>query len=753
MDKFEYKVRAEEIKSLIAKGDYAQAAEIADTIDWRRVKSVMMLCTISDLYKINRRYEDARDMLLLAYDRHPGGRTICYSLCELSIKMEEFVEAVEYYKEFVQIAPKDTGRYILQYKLYEAQDVSLEERIAVLEELKKRDYREKWAYELAYLYHRVGLSTRCVEECDELILWFGDGKYVIKALELKMLHEPLTPQQQQKYEYRFEPRYDQVETAKKESEGRQEAAFEGKKSYREAGHAPQAEADMGGQEQKAAWEQDRKEQAESENQVAKAKAADEYDIQVKTVDVSQYNTINLQRELAEGLKEVLGDEVPTIAEPVTGDFSVPGFDRDTESFDSLQIEEVDEETLEPEMQETEVFFGETGELGDIDAAADDVTIYERPKRPRNSFEDALSMEPDGQISLVIPKEPEEDKQITGQLSIEDVMKEWERLKKEAELDQDIPDEVEEIVEIEDEPEYVDAGEYTDEEYVEEVEPETEQEAEEPAVTPVEEVVEPDQAPVEEVVEQEKPRIRNLSKEEKALFGPFIQNRSARYKLIAMLDNISMASYTGNVIITGDEGVDTLNLAKNVIRDVQVTDSNFSGKTAKISGQALNQKDVSDIIDQLKNGALIIQKASDIDDKTAAAMYKKLQCEGQGIIVVMEDARKNMNKFLERNEMLKECFTARMDMEALSNETLVAFGKKYAREMEYSIDDLGVLALHTRIEELQTIDHAVTIMEVKEIVDEAIEHANKKNIKHFFDILMAKRYDDEDMIILRENDFM
>ena len=192
------------LKDLISRGEYVQAAEIADTIDWRRVKSVMMLCTISDLYKINRRYEDARDMLLLAYERRPGGRTICYSLCELSIKMEEYVQAIEYYKEFVQVAPKDPGRYILQYKLYEAQDVSLEERIAVLEELKKRDYREKWAYELAYLYHRVGLAARCVEECDELILWFGEGKYVIKAMELKMLHQPLTPEQQEKYDHRFD---------------------------------------------------------------------------------------------------------------------------------------------------------------------------------------------------------------------------------------------------------------------------------------------------------------------------------------------------------------------------------------------------------------------------------------------------------------------------------------------------------------------------------------------------------------------
>ena len=200
MDKYEYKVRADEIKSLIAEGEYAEAVKIADAIDWRRVKSVMMLCTISDLYKINRRYEDSRDILLLAYERHTGGRLIVYSLCELSIKLGEYVQALEYYKEFVQLAPKDSGRYILQYKLYEAQEVSLEERIEVLEELKKRDYREKWAYELAYLYHRVGLTSKCVEECDEMFLWFGEGRYVLKGLELKMLHTPLSEEQQVKYE-------------------------------------------------------------------------------------------------------------------------------------------------------------------------------------------------------------------------------------------------------------------------------------------------------------------------------------------------------------------------------------------------------------------------------------------------------------------------------------------------------------------------------------------------------------------------
>ena len=199
MDRYEYKVRAGEIRSLIAEGEFTEAVKIADTIDWHRVKSASMLCIISDLYKINRRFQESRDVLILAHERDPNGRLIVYHLCELSIKLGDLVQALEYYKEFVQIAPRDTGKYILLYKLYEAQDVRLEERIAVLEELKKRDYREKWAYELAYLYHRVGLNTKCVEECDEMFLWFGEGKYVIKALELKLLHSPLTNIQQKKY--------------------------------------------------------------------------------------------------------------------------------------------------------------------------------------------------------------------------------------------------------------------------------------------------------------------------------------------------------------------------------------------------------------------------------------------------------------------------------------------------------------------------------------------------------------------------
>ena len=1000
MDKSEYKLRAEEIKDLISRGEYAQAAEIADTIDWRRVKSVMMLCTISDLYKINRRYEDARDMLLLAYERRPGGRTICYSLCELSIKMEEYVQAIEYYKEFVQVAPKDPGRYILQYKLYEAQDVSLEERIAVLEELKKRDYREKWAYELAYLYHRVGLAARCVEECDELILWFGEGKYVIKAMELKMLHQPLTPEQQEKYDHRFDapgtqqysqnyaqdPGYGQNETYDPNQGYVQDGSYDPNQGYAQGGsydpnqgyaqdgsydpnqgYAQDGSYDPnqgyvqdGGYEPNQGYVQEETyEQVTGDTrgyetvqpvqpqQAPAQPAEDDFDIHVKTMDVGQYNTINLQAELAAGLREVLSeDHAKETSDSITRSIVAPMIDpgdSDTESLDYPEIADVSEDDLEPEteqMESSEVFFGETGEIGDLSqvpqveteeilpeepvvARRTDVVpelsevqktsevqeivkepevqkvpeasrtqeIHEvtasapaapvapvtpaAPVEPPKELADVLAQESDGQISLVMPEAESIEKQITGQMNIEDILAEWERKKKEnlekreeevrqhvlqqtgamfTEFEQAVrdglleklekekaadtadtvaedttdTDEVEELEEITEEPateepveELTEAApaEEAEQEPVEELPEEdtVEELAEEPAYEPEaeefeepaepeaeiyeqeeiidEEQAEPEEAmddePVEEptaeavesvdeetareeieltaeetpeageapeqperpAVERDKAKVRALTREERELYAPFIQSRSAREQLVKAIDNVSLAAYTGNVIITGEEGMDTLSLAKNMVREIQATDSNFSGKVAKISGHALNKKDTADTVSKLKNGALIICKASEMNDATANVLHKALQQESQGIVIILEDTKRDIDKFLEKHEKLRECFTARMDVEALSNNTLVAFGKQYAREMEYSIDELGELALHTRIEDMQTIDHVVTVVDVKQIVDEAIAHANKKTLKHFFDVLFAKRYDDEDMIILTEKDFV
>lgn len=960
LDKFEYKVRADEIKELIATGDYAQAADIADTIDWRRVKSVMMLCTISDLYKINRRYEDAKNMLLLAYERRPGGKTICYSLCELCIKTEEYVQAINYYKEFVQVAPKDPGRYILQYKLYEAQDVGLEERIGVLEELKKRDYREKWAYELAYLYHRVGLATRCVEECDELILWFGEGKYVIKAMELKMLHEPLTPGQQAKYDHRFA-----------KGEIPEQTRPEGGDSYEEPQELwAETPSDAQPEQQRVVYPEVKQPETKEE--------PEEMDIQVKTMDVGEYNTINLQAELAAGLKEVLAADQKSREDAVTRSILSPMIDADTESLSLPEIDEVNEGDFGSEaevMEGSEVFFGATGDLGNLQErsqeqptgspmgmeeilpeeeeqptvlSAEEPEATEQPTaepnetivsagepeepvpateetdetartvmnelrmeseeqvlkaQPPKELAGVLSQESDGQIRLVVPESEAVEKQITGQMSIEDILTEWEKLKKvneakrqeevrqhvleqtgtmftefeaavrdglleqlesqqaaakddepdepveiaEAEAPEEVTEaevvaeteesgeaqdaaseeygEAEEIEEIEEaeeveaaaepenaedqtespaEPEHAEdrtespaepeeteevteaeivaeeaeeAQAATGEEYgeVEEIEEIEDTEAAEPKapeeVTEVEIVAEtteeseeavgqtenpakPEEAAeADEPVEREKPKVRALTREEKELYGPFIQSRSGKEKLVKAIDSISMAAYTGNIIITGEEGMDTLSLAKNMIREIQMTDSNFSGKVAKISGQGMNARNVEETLEHLKNGALIIQKASKMEKPAVEALCKTLQKENFGIIIALEDTKKAIGKLFKVYPELQESFTARMDVEAMSNDSLAAFGRQYAKKQEYSIDELGMLALHTCIEERQTIDHVVTVLDVKEIVDAAIHHANRKTLGHFFDILFAKRYDEEDMIILTEKDFV
>lgn len=932
MDKYEYKVRLQEIKDLIAKGEYVEAASIADTIDWTKVKSVMMLCTISDLYKINRRLEDARDLLLLAYDRYPGGRSIVYSLCELFIKMGDVVQAVEYYKEFVQIAPKDTGRYILQYKLYEAQDVSIEERIEVLKELKSKEYIEKWAYELAYLYHRIGLATKCVEECDELILWFGEGRYVMKAMELKMLHEPLTPSQEEKY------------AEMKGEIVRQKAAEEAGEVYPETP------------------EEEKPEEEVDESPTKEILTSDPDDIQVKVMNVGQYDTINMQKELAANMKE-LWDQKTDKEPEAEGDTDL----QETKRLDSLadaledftmaetKVIETDavKEALNQSEEQGEVFFGETSEMTPVSAEESSAEITEEtleqpmeapvqsgqstvpeaaaPKaeekqeaeepqeeepetvvlpareieehinaqpvmKPRiaatidphkplpEGMEKMLGMEYDGQISMVVPETEQVEKQITGQISLEDVLAEWERVKKEneqkrmeevqqhilqqtgamftefeaatrdgllekLEKGKTIPtDEVEELEEYyepaqedgEDYEEPAEQDEFLDESYDDYEEPventeeyteeseaaaadieveeepdtadaEDEGEAAEEAVddtaaekagteepnaaaadTEAEE--EPDTTDADTEVEEEpdatdaaaeaveddvkdaetdavvkdkkapgqkkgkpvrkagKEQGRRLTAEEKELFGSYLQNKHTREQILNAIDKISLAAYTGNIILTGEEGMDTLTLAKKLMKEVQQTDSNFSGKIAKISSESLNKKGIAPVFDRIVNGALIIQKANKLSDDSVKDMQKVMNQEHKGMIVILEDTRGGAHKLLKKHPELKELFNIEIHVEALDNDSLVSYGRKYAEEQEYGMDEMGVLALHTCIAERQTIDHIVTIEEVKDIIDNAIQHANRKTLGHFFDIIVAKRYDEEDRIILRENDF-
>ena len=1028
MDKYEYKVRADEIRALIAEGEYVEAVKIADTIDWRRVRSIMMLCTISDLYKINRRFQESKDILLLAYEKHPTGRLIVYSLCELSIKLEEYVQAIEYYKEFVQIAPKDTGRYVLQYRLYEAQDVSLEERIAVLEEFKKRDYREKWAYELAYLYHRIGLSTKCVEECDEMFLWFGEGKYVVKALELKALHEPLNEDQQAKY------------TAWTSEPGEQEEISEEEQLY-----AADYESDISVDTQVAGKVKHTQEDDDDGPDLSAPLVPTMELPEVKTIDMGQYNTINLQMALAESMKEILEDEqnqaqeevqksswhrngmteeraaqptkIPAVAqadwqsdemaeiqtaefpsEPsqwqeesmewpeeeewVTDELSeirtegaaepqvpeqtgwlsdelaqesegegtdtfaqeyaqeaenaeavqdddkvytqqeifvednsgdelfaedVPG-QADVQNIERTTAEEGMQEilALEEPMQEEEESIGEertvtesliaplleeTIRLPDprkVEERLRQTQVVNFPKKvepvkndapkvvepepdkvvpsqvkkpsaereglldagvkqavpktvqtdrvdripgartgvltPLNAkpskFDRILSQEYDGQISLVVPDAESIEKQITGQLSIEDIMAEWEQMKKSNEqkrmeevrqrilehtgnlfadfdeatknglleelekafvaaimkesgqkpkikkviLPEDLPERKPELAErlsaVSDEI----VGELIESGIGDELE---ETEGFEESAVDDEEAYEPELEDEEVQEEPQEPETtgehqdavsgsvddRELTEDELELFGQFTHHRKSKRQLVHTLDNMSLASYTGNVIVTGEEESAALTLAKALIKEMQYNDSNFSGKVAKISSLVLNKKDVAETFARLDNGALIIEKAGKLKPPVVSKMVKVLEKDNMGLLVIILDKKQDMTQLFAQNPVLNNNFNLRVDIEPLDDEALVAYAKQYAEEMEYSIDEFGILALHTRIADRQTSDHEVSMAEVRELVDEAISYANKKTPKHFMDILLAKRYDDEDMIILREKDFM
>ena len=1118
MDKYEYKVRAEEINSLIEQKKFAEAVKIADTIDWRRVKSAKMLCKVSELYKMNRRYEDSKEILLLADEHLPNSRNIIYSLCELSIKLEELIPAVEYYKQFVQIAPRDTGRYILQYRLYEAQDVSLEERIAVLEEYKKRDYREKWAYELAYLYHRIGLATRCVEECDELILWFGEGKYVIKAMELKMLHAPLTSSQQEKYDHRFASESN-VYVVKKPDETKEAALEKANAAAQkilgsanepimssvsmetipsmpiqiksvEVSNAPTTRIPAKKVEEEAAKEEE--EIKIDLPQIPLTESGEEVDFQIKTPDMGKFNTINLQKELAKNLaavmqQEDMGASDATKALPIdslqnmteeelkdamSGKTSVeelaaeepdssPAEEHDEKKADSsediaatkefkpltdtavtravidevrkalgeepretiteedllksmleskeenvsepiaeekaisemmaaeIQNEEVipepavteepaEEISPEPIVEETPVVeeivpepvVEETPVVEEIvpELVVEEAPIIEEiiPEPvveetpvveeivPESVVEEApvveeiisepiveevqveeLIPEPiveevkveapipepiveavkaakpiPASVAAVQPVDPDAqiiEKQITGQLSFNDIVAGWEETKKAAEerrLDEmrkkvmaqtgpllqdyeepakeglldsidmitpaikvfdesSIPmvdplitedDEVEELTDIqpiseteelpvieEEKPQEPQLSEFTfntaeinniEEKLLNSLE-KAKEEIKDPELEPINlsgisvteefdkdlerqilEALEEKEAQkkngnatqgdkksfadveftitdlTEEKAEEKKEEplgeaevekenehsasanasavdsdntdketdshssLRQLSKEEKDLFGMVAKTKKVQEEIAYAIDNVSLDPAVGNIIITGEKGVGTLDLAKNIIKVISVENKNFSGRVAKVTGEQLNTRNIPDTLNGLNNGALIIEQAGELSDFTLIAISDYLRTpHNDGLIIIMEDGKKAMDDLLAKDNMPLNSFNLRIDVAALDNDGLVNYGREYALEQEYAIDEMGMLALYTSIANRQTSQHAVTVEEVKQIVDEAIAKSEKGSVSHIMDVILKKRYDENDMIILREKDFL
>ncbi len=910
MDKYEYNLRNEEINDLMEKRDFVKAVEIADTIDWTRVRSVKTLCKISDLYKVNRRYEDAKVILERAYEKLPTNKSIVYSLCEICIKMGDVVGATEYYKRYVQMAPTSNQKFILLYKIYEAQDVSLEERIQVLEELKKREPMPKWCYELALMYHRIGLTTKCVEECDELILWFREGKYVKKAMELKMLHQQLTGSQEALYKNILAPEENVSSFSDEEVEKYKESVTEEMMTEEEVKDTEVSE-EAGEQEAPAEPEEIKEPEPEHEREL------------VKTMDVGQYSTINIQRALEESIKGTLAaeetegnksndsiqtgedvyedetkimpvkelmkvgtdaeadsdlaedEELPedkkpggiteTILAPMmqdTGEMEEIVFPDEpvtedtivydpkekerikasaTAALESIDTQKVSKEELMKLIDEKVAYALESAINGQLKAKEElkNATIPDRSKatdgqvNPPRSMQKMLSQEYDGQISLVVPDENPIEKQITGQIDIEGYLSDWEDSKKQRDIrreekidrlvaqhtdnlladfdtrskdglleklteeaeaenaaddtedteenidkalesefdtasDDELP-EVEELTEIEEE----DADEMkveeaevtsddeagdTQEDTAEDIDDSTDKKAtSQTEEDPEEAAIEAEHiAAAEEEAEAEgenEADERAMTDEENSLFGSFVQTKKGKRELLKALDSISLASYVGNVCVTGETGEESVDLAKNVVQYAKMTDSNFSGKIGKVSGSALNEKDMDALIEKLKGGGMIIEKAGDMTDTTAEKLKKALDQENLGILVVMQDSRKAINRILAGDEELKQMFGVHIEIEELSDDALVAYGKKYAEKNEFSIDEMGILALHTRIDEMQTSDHIVTVTDVRELIDEAIEHATRFSPKHFTEILFGKRYDSEDMIILKERDFI
>ena len=898
MDKYEYNLKLDQIKALSAEEGYMSAAEIADSINWNKIKNVNTLVKIGEIYEKAERYQDARDILLMAYDRSPIGRMIIYRLAEVAIKMGDYDAATEYYDEFVEIAPHDDMKYVLRYAIKKGQGASFDELITILEEYKDEEYTEEWAYELAYLYHKAGKADKCIDACDELILWFGDGPYVERALELKMLYQPLTKAQEEKYR-RFKAEKEKPAKIKDEAEVTEIGAMEMVKGG-EIVH-------------------------------------DDVTIPQITVNQEKFNTVNLQQEIAKGMQQIM---------------EAKGKNEVADTMDTIKkiVEDIPYLKLEKEQEEYVQQPEETEHIA---------TDEEIDGSLKLNFKELLGEDADGQMSMVMSEKTQLEHQITGQMSIQDVLEEWEKTRhaaeialKEAEQQKlesakaralqeagDIMERLNDVIPKLDagvtpkellEEEYLkvpvdiieqkaavkepeeeqkpDMQELYAEETVDEVQEPQEapevakeepQESQEPPEDAIEEVQESQEAPeeaieevqesreapeeaIEEVQEsQEVPEvaadeakepvgepediivaeesekdeiltqpttmmpeitddmlnvdddtsddeasqekenvsekrdfdhvtsfieqeiakmtaknpglekkldmaktrkmpdislpedldseeddsklketkhIKELTSEQKAIFSYFIPVKGMEDQICkaynAVLDHFNRKenASTGNLIIQGEQGCGKTMLATSFIKVLQKDGEQLTGKMGKIDAAALNKKDVQQVVRKITGGCLIIERAGDIDRSIAAQLSFLMEHDITGTLYILEDTSKGIKKALSMDEGFASKFTEKISVPIFTNDELVLFAKSYSAELGYKIDEMAILALHNRISNIERIDQATTLTEVKDIIDEAIDREAHSGLKKAISILTAKRYTDDDRIVLKEDHF-
>ena len=843
MDKYEYRVKTEQMLEYMGEKSYKKAAEIADSIDWRKVKNAAMLCGASEVYEYNGEYEKSREILFLAYDRAPGSRKIVYRLGTLVLKMNDIRESVDCYEEFVAMAPKDPNQYILRYKILKSQKAPLNQQIEALEDFKKAEYVEKWAYELAKLYDAAGMLTECLEECDDLILWFSEGKYVYQAMELKMKYKPLTPLQQEKYIHRN----DKPTPAKRKKEPIAEKSEEiaEKKEYVE-------------EEKKAEpFEEEEKEvtsEPKEEKEALEMKEAEEVALEEKEEPKEEEAVLEEEEEPKEEEAVLEEEEEPKEEEAVLKEEEEP-----EEGEDALEMkEELREEELILEAEEgtkkekcTSEIEKEPEEKGTVSE-----TKEESEEKETSSSEEEI----DEQMKKEIFSQ-------TTKMSVEEILQNWEEKQKEnaqiiqeeqekaraererqeakkvEEVESILPDDIRQLME-ELEAEAVEIRtnknrrERTEQvferkseiESVEEIPQEQEEEMEEPEEDPfdeesfneeafeeveadgfeeIEEIEEIEESegiklgdtqaiaisakalmndtvveePIEKVQElrtesptspfdtgfivqgrydldvQSEIGIKaGLTEEQKKLFSYFVPVHGMSEQIVDVLENDKKCktrygtSRTANLLVVGRKGSGKTVLAVDIVKAIQKNRKLKQGKVAIVTAESLNKKDVSQIIEKLHGGAIIIERASQMNKKTVAQLNDLMEEQTGELLVVLEEERRPLDKMLSAYPAFKKKFTSRLELPVFINDELVTFGQTYAKENGYKIDEMGILALYSRIDLMQREESVVTVADVKEIVDEAIEHSQRKNFKRFIKKLFKKGKEETSRIILQEQDF-
>lgn len=775
LDKYEYRVKTEQMLACVNDKAYDKAMEIADSIDWKKVKNATMICTVSEIYEQNEEFQKSRDVLFVAYDRAPGSRKIVYRLGALALKLGDINEATDCYEEFIKIAPKDPNQHILKYKVLKAQKAPIEQQIEALEEFKKAEYIEKWAYELARLYDEAGMTSECLEECDDLILWFSEGRYVYQAMELKMRYKPLTPLQQEKFRQRHTIK--QQESIK---------PLEAK--------APAAEAESINTEHK-----------EKEESVTMAMPV------IPVSSVSPLTRVIPQTEINEAIiaaaavkqaeeASVQRKDVQTGAE-VTGQIKIEEILKEWEAKQreaAIAIREIKEkaatEKLEQERQvEEKKKIGDTGSQlsDDIQKLMADIEKGEGstpPAIPVEAVQESVEEVIENKGALVeeflIDEEDAEtldedeffddddDDEVEDEDLYEEVPEDDESFDKEDEFYDD------------EEVEFYDEDELEDEDIQEEMTEEDAQPVSEEAKEDSKDIPEVDDREIEDPVEavaqspggtaydtgfvvqgrydlsatSEIGLKAGLTEEQKQLFSYFVPVRGMSDQIFEVLENDKNCktrygtSRVGNVLVVGRRGSGKTVLAVDIVKAIQKARNLKQGKVAIVTGEALNNKELSVVIQKLHGGAIIVEKAGKLSPKKVKELNELMEEQTGELLVVLEDQRKALDRIMATNSGFKKKFTSKLELPIFINDELVTFGQIYAKENGYLLDDMGILALYSRIDMMQREDHAVTVAEVKEIMDEAIAHSQKANVKHLVKRVFGKNTDDADRIILKEQDF-